>query len=156
VPGPERFAERAGHLGIGPETHVVVYAHDTPMWATRMWWLLRYFGFDGVTGSGRRLKRESLGGARGDVDQELGSPPTLVLLCVDEERCAPDLAELQVLGSGGQFAVLQAQWRGAVAAAPRLEERQRPVTGPETLDHLERRRGSINNRPTTASHSLHL
>ena len=26
--------------------HVVAYAQDTPMWATRLWWLLRYFGHD--------------------------------------------------------------------------------------------------------------
>jgi thiosulfate/3-mercaptopyruvate sulfurtransferase len=49
VPTPERFAKRAGRLGIGPGTHVVVYAQDTPMWATRLWWLLRYFGFDEVS-----------------------------------------------------------------------------------------------------------
>ena len=27
-------------------THVVAYAQDTPMWATRLWWLLRFFGHD--------------------------------------------------------------------------------------------------------------
>jgi thiosulfate/3-mercaptopyruvate sulfurtransferase len=35
-----------GRLGIGDGTHVVAYAQDTPMWATRLWWLLRYFGHD--------------------------------------------------------------------------------------------------------------
>ncbi|GAB2836578.1 sulfurtransferase [Actinocorallia aurea] len=49
LPTPERFAEAAGRLGIGPDTHVVVYAQETPMWATRMWWLLRHFGFDSVS-----------------------------------------------------------------------------------------------------------
>jgi thiosulfate/3-mercaptopyruvate sulfurtransferase len=49
IPSPERFADAAGRLGIGPGTHVVVYAQDTPMWATRLWWLLRYFGFDSVS-----------------------------------------------------------------------------------------------------------
>jgi thiosulfate/3-mercaptopyruvate sulfurtransferase len=49
VPSPLRFAEQAGRLGIGPGVHVIAYAQDTPMWATRLWWLLRYFGFDHVS-----------------------------------------------------------------------------------------------------------
>ncbi|ROO88135.1 thiosulfate/3-mercaptopyruvate sulfurtransferase [Actinocorallia herbida] len=49
LPSPERFADAAGRLGMGPGTHVVVYAQESPMWATRMWWLLRYFGFDAVS-----------------------------------------------------------------------------------------------------------
>jgi thiosulfate/3-mercaptopyruvate sulfurtransferase len=49
LPAPERFAAAAGRLGIGPGTHVVVYAQDTPMWATRLWWQLRFFGFDAVS-----------------------------------------------------------------------------------------------------------
>ncbi|MBF6621241.1 MAG: sulfurtransferase [Patulibacter sp.] len=49
VPTPERFAEQAGALGIGDDVHVVAYAQESPMWATRLWWLLRYFGFDAVS-----------------------------------------------------------------------------------------------------------
>ena len=46
LPAAEHFAAAAGRLGIGGGTHVVTYAQDTPMWATRLWWLLRYFGHD--------------------------------------------------------------------------------------------------------------
>ena len=46
LPSDERAAAAFGALGIGPGTHVVAYAQDNPMWATRLWWLLRYFGFD--------------------------------------------------------------------------------------------------------------
>jgi thiosulfate/3-mercaptopyruvate sulfurtransferase len=49
LPSPERFAQEAGRIGIGDGTHVVVYAQDSPMWATRLWWQLRYFGFDAVS-----------------------------------------------------------------------------------------------------------
>ena len=49
VPTAEHFAAAAGRLGIGDGTHVVAYAQDTPMWATRLWWLLRYFGHDEVS-----------------------------------------------------------------------------------------------------------
>jgi thiosulfate/3-mercaptopyruvate sulfurtransferase len=46
LPAAEQFAAAAGRLGIGDGTHVVAYAQDAPMWATRLWWLLRYFGHD--------------------------------------------------------------------------------------------------------------
>src|SRR6202451_2884631 len=46
LPAAEHFAAAIGRLGIGDSTHVVAYAQDAPMWATRLWWLLRYFGHD--------------------------------------------------------------------------------------------------------------
>jgi thiosulfate/3-mercaptopyruvate sulfurtransferase len=49
LPTADRFAAAAGRLGIGAGTHVVTYAQDTPMWATRLWWQLRFFGFDAVS-----------------------------------------------------------------------------------------------------------
>jgi len=49
LPSAERFARAAGALGIGDGVHVVVYAQEATMWATRLWWLLRYFGFDAVS-----------------------------------------------------------------------------------------------------------
>jgi thiosulfate/3-mercaptopyruvate sulfurtransferase len=48
LPAPRRFAAAAGRIGVGEGTRVVVYAQTSPMWATRLWWLLRYFGFDAV------------------------------------------------------------------------------------------------------------
>jgi len=49
LPDATRFEQAAGRLGIGEGTHVVAYAQDSPMWATRLWWQLRYFGFDAVS-----------------------------------------------------------------------------------------------------------
>jgi thiosulfate/3-mercaptopyruvate sulfurtransferase len=46
VPTAEHFAAAMSRLGVDDQKHVVVYAQDTPMWATRLWWLLRYFGSD--------------------------------------------------------------------------------------------------------------
>ncbi|MCL2395488.1 MAG: sulfurtransferase [Acidimicrobiaceae bacterium] len=49
LPDAARFEAAASALGIGPGTHVVAYAQEAPMWATRLWWLLGYFGFDDVS-----------------------------------------------------------------------------------------------------------
>jgi thiosulfate/3-mercaptopyruvate sulfurtransferase len=43
---PDRFAKRMGTLGIGDDTHVVVYDHAGGQFATRLWWALAYYGHD--------------------------------------------------------------------------------------------------------------
>lgn len=46
LPDATAFAAAAGRLGIGDGTRVVLYSRFHPMWATRVWWMLRAFGFD--------------------------------------------------------------------------------------------------------------
>ena len=35
-----------GALGIGDDCRVVLYSAGSVMWATRVWWMLRAFGFE--------------------------------------------------------------------------------------------------------------
>jgi len=46
APSAERFADAMGKLGIGDNSRVVLYSAGSIMWATRVWWMLRAFGFD--------------------------------------------------------------------------------------------------------------
>lgn len=46
IPTAEAMQATFGRLGIGPDTQVVMYDQDTGMWASRMWWMLRYMGHD--------------------------------------------------------------------------------------------------------------
>ena len=46
LPTPDAMAATFGRLGIAPGTQVVMYDQDTGMWASRMWWMLRYMGHD--------------------------------------------------------------------------------------------------------------
>ena len=48
APSAERFAGAMGRLGIGAGARVVLYSAGSIMWATRVWWMLRAFGFDGA------------------------------------------------------------------------------------------------------------
>jgi thiosulfate/3-mercaptopyruvate sulfurtransferase len=48
LPTAGRFAAAAGSLGVGPGRWVVVYDRGAGVWATRLWWQLRVFGFDDV------------------------------------------------------------------------------------------------------------
>ncbi|HWE64421.1 MAG TPA: rhodanese-like domain-containing protein, partial [Chloroflexota bacterium] len=62
VAPPARIAGVLGNAGIGDETLVVAYDnHPTSQFATRLWWVLRYYGHDRVkvlNGGLRRWQRE--------------------------------------------------------------------------------------------------
>ena len=46
---PDRFARFVGSLGIGDDSHVVVYDHAGGQFATRLWWALTYYGHEKVS-----------------------------------------------------------------------------------------------------------
>jgi thiosulfate/3-mercaptopyruvate sulfurtransferase len=46
MPPIERLARALGEAGVGPGSRVVAYSTTTPMWATRLWWMLHASGFD--------------------------------------------------------------------------------------------------------------
>lgn len=48
MPSPAMFARAIAQHGVGEGTRVVVYDSNNTMWATRVWWLLRAFGFEQV------------------------------------------------------------------------------------------------------------
>ncbi len=48
MPTPEQFAAAMGALGVGDDTRVVLYTANNPDWAARVWWMLRWSGFDQV------------------------------------------------------------------------------------------------------------
>lgn len=46
MPSEQQFADAMSRYGIGEGARVVLYSSSEPMWAARMWWMLRAFGFD--------------------------------------------------------------------------------------------------------------
>ena len=70
MPSPEQFSAAMGALGVGEDSRVVLYAAGYPVWAARVWWMLRWAGFDRVAlldggleawkAEGRALSRESV------------------------------------------------------------------------------------------------
>jgi thiosulfate/3-mercaptopyruvate sulfurtransferase len=46
VPTPDQFAAAMGALGVGDDTRVVLYDANNSAWAARVWWMLRWIGFD--------------------------------------------------------------------------------------------------------------
>ena len=46
MPSAQWFSERIGALRVSNSSRVVVYDRRENMWAARLWWMLRDFGFD--------------------------------------------------------------------------------------------------------------
>ncbi len=46
LPSPQDFAAAMGALGVGDDTRVVLYDTMGMPWAARVWWMLRWIGFD--------------------------------------------------------------------------------------------------------------
>ena len=68
VPAPEAFCAAMGRLGVGDGSRVVLDDTSGSMWAARVWWMLRWVGFDAAavldgglvawTAAGRALSRD--------------------------------------------------------------------------------------------------
>jgi thiosulfate/3-mercaptopyruvate sulfurtransferase len=46
MPTPEQFCAAMGALGVGDDSEVVLYDGFGSVWAARVWWMLRWVGFD--------------------------------------------------------------------------------------------------------------
>jgi thiosulfate/3-mercaptopyruvate sulfurtransferase len=46
MPNPEQFCSAMGALGVGDDSRVVLYDASYSAWAARVWWMLRWVGFD--------------------------------------------------------------------------------------------------------------
>ena len=44
-PKAEDFAKAVGKKGLGSNNTIILYSTTSPQWATRIWWMLRAFGF---------------------------------------------------------------------------------------------------------------
>jgi thiosulfate/3-mercaptopyruvate sulfurtransferase len=46
LPSLEALTKAFAAKGVGHGTFVVLYSHASPVWASRIWWMLRAIGFD--------------------------------------------------------------------------------------------------------------
>ena len=48
MPTEEQFVDAMSRCGVGDGMRIVLYSTSEPMWASRVWWMLRAFGFEGA------------------------------------------------------------------------------------------------------------
>lgn len=72
VPTPEAFAAAMSRLGVGDNSRVVIYDANGSGWAARVWWMLRWIGFDNAALLDGGLDAWTSGG--GAVSSDLVNP----------------------------------------------------------------------------------
>ncbi|HEY1259193.1 MAG TPA: sulfurtransferase [Stellaceae bacterium] len=131
-PSAAAFAAAMGRLGIGEGTEVVTYSATTPQWATRVWWLLRSFGFDNAAvldGGFQKWSREGR-----PVETGPAKPRPAAQFVVRAER------PLMV----GKEEVLSAIGNGAICTLNALSAEQHAGSGGNSYGRVGRIKGSVN------------
>jgi thiosulfate/3-mercaptopyruvate sulfurtransferase len=132
LPSAEAFATAMSGFGVGEGTRVVLYSTANPWWATRVWWMLRVFGFDNAAvldGGWQKWSREGR-----PVESGPAKPRPPREFVVREQR------PLMV----GKQEVLQAIGDRAVCTINALLPEQHAGTGGNTYGRPGHIKGSVN------------
>jgi thiosulfate/3-mercaptopyruvate sulfurtransferase len=132
LPSAAAFAAAMSRFGVGDGTQVVLYSTANPWWATRVWWLLRVFGFDDAAvldGGWQKWSREGR-----PLETGLARPRPPGNFVVRQER------PLMV----GKDEVLRAIGNGAVCTLNALAAEQHAGSGGNSYDRPGRITGSAN------------
>jgi thiosulfate/3-mercaptopyruvate sulfurtransferase len=132
LPSAEAFAAAMNRFGVGEASRVVLYSTANPWWATRVWWLLRVFGFDNaavLNGGWQKWGREGR-----PVETGPAKPRPLGHFVVRELR------PLMV----GKHEVLRAIGDGGVCTLNALAPEQHAGSGGSSYGRRGRIKGSVN------------
>ena len=80
APSPEQFAAELSRQGVDDDSHVILYSSSKVMWATRVWYLMNAFGFEGevsVLDGGLKAWTRAGGGTESGVAPQKPTPTTL-------------------------------------------------------------------------------
>ena len=79
LPSPQEFAASMGALGVGDESFVVIYDNMGSSWAARIWWMLRWVGFDNAALLDGGLDAWTTAGGELSTAKPAFSPATLTI-----------------------------------------------------------------------------
>ncbi len=132
APSAEAFAAAMSRFGVGEGGRVVLYSTANPWWATRVWWLLRVFGFDDAAvldGGWQKWSRE---GRPVETGPARPCPPGHFVVRVQRPLMV------------GKEAVLAAIGDGAVCTVNALLPEQHAGAGGNSYGRPGRIAGSVN------------
>jgi thiosulfate/3-mercaptopyruvate sulfurtransferase len=96
LPAASQFAEQVGRMGIGNDTHVVVYDSEGLYSAGRVWWMFRTMGHEKVSVLNGGLKKWKAEG-RALTDQPSPARPAKAFKAVRNEARVRDAAAVKAL-----------------------------------------------------------
>lgn len=79
MPSAKQFQMAMGQLGVGDDSRVVLYSSDNNVWASRLWWMLHWAGFDNVAILDGGLDAWKSKGHKTSTDTVERSPQSLTL-----------------------------------------------------------------------------
>ena len=118
VPEPDAFAAAMGTLGVGDNSRVVLYDNNQSMWAARVWWMLRWIGFDRAAILDGGLKAWEAAGQ--PVSGEPSAPPPATLTARPRPELIATKADVLAAVGDGTTCLIDAlpgaMYRGEVTA----------------------------------------
>lgn len=119
LPTPEEFAAVMGHIGVGPDIHVVVYDNSGGGVAARLWWLLHYYGHTSVSLLDGGISAWQAAGF--PLSQEIPHPSSALFVPNPQPHMVVDKAHVRALVEIHEGLLLDAR------ARERYEGRVEPV-----------------------------
>jgi len=131
MPPAAQFAEAMGRAGVGDGVRVILYDRAVNMWAARIWWMLRAFGFDNAAVLNGGFKKWTVEGR--PVSTDAGTRPARTFTARPRPALIADKnGVLAAIGQAGSC-VLNA-----------LSEEQHRGTGGSTYGRPGRIKSSVN------------
>ena len=132
LPSAEAFAAAMGRFGVGENSRVVLYSTTTPQWASRVWWMLRNYGFDNAAALDGGFQKWSREGRPVESGPSRARPPASFVVRADRKLMV------------GEEAVLAAIGDGAVCTINALSREQHTGTGGTVYGRVGRIAKSVN------------
>ena len=98
LPSAEAFAAVMGRFGVGENSRVVLYSTTTPQWASRVWWMLRNYGFDNAAVLDGGFQKWSREGRPVESGAARTGPPATFVVRTDRKLMVGEEVVLAAIG----------------------------------------------------------
>jgi thiosulfate/3-mercaptopyruvate sulfurtransferase len=100
LPGAEDFAAAMGRFGVDDGSRVILYSTAAPQWATRVWWMLRNYGFDNAAVLNGGFQKWASEGRAVETGPGRALPPAKFTVREDRKLMVGKEAVLGAIGDG--------------------------------------------------------
>jgi thiosulfate/3-mercaptopyruvate sulfurtransferase len=98
LPSAPDFAAAMGRFGVGERSRVVLYSTTTPQWASRVWWMLRNYGFDNAAVLNGGFQKWAREGRAVETGPARSLPPATFVVRADRKLMVDKEAVLGAIG----------------------------------------------------------
>jgi thiosulfate/3-mercaptopyruvate sulfurtransferase len=100
LPSAEELAAAMGRFGVGDNSRVILYSTTTPQWASRIWWILRNYGFDNAAVLNGGFQKWAREGRPVETGPAKARPPAKFTVHADRHLMVGKEAVRDAIGDG--------------------------------------------------------